>query len=152
MKKDDITQQIRHNELKRQEKNFEKELQEMEKKFYSLKEFEQLSVIGLNDAQEHHCQQNCERKNQIGSLSRVAMEKMENENKKLERFEQTQCIQEMAAGDLQDAELIRMKKFLTVQQFLKILLKAKVQRVKSYFEPYETAFYKVKSHTVLPLS
>lgn len=32
----------------------------------------------------------------------------------------------MAAGDLQDADLIRMKKFLTVQLFLKSVLKAKI--------------------------
>ena len=32
----------------------------------------------------------------------------------------------MAAGDLQDADLIRMKKFLTVQLFLKHVLKAKI--------------------------
>ena len=66
----------------------------------------------------------------------------------MERDEQTQCIQEMAAGDMHDAELVRLKKFLTVQQFLKILLKAKVERIKEKYEPYETAFYKVKSYTV----
>lgn len=32
----------------------------------------------------------------------------------------------MAAGDLQDADLIRMKKFLTVQVFLKAMLKSKM--------------------------
>jgi hypothetical protein len=36
----------------------------------------------------------------------------------------------MAAGDLQDADLIRMKRFLTVQTFLKALLKGKVERLK----------------------
>jgi hypothetical protein len=35
-------------------------------------------------------------------------------------------IQEMAAGDLQDAELIRLKKFFTVQEFLRMMLKSKV--------------------------
>lgn len=34
-------------------------------------------------------------------------------------------IKEMAAGDLQDADLIRMKKFMTVQLFLKQILKSK---------------------------
>jgi hypothetical protein len=33
------------------------------------------------------------------------------ETKKQERHQQTKSIQEMAAGDLQDADLIRMKKF-----------------------------------------
>jgi len=32
----------------------------------------------------------------------------------------------MAAGDLQDADLINMKKFLTVQVFLKAMLKNKI--------------------------
>ncbi len=36
----------------------------------------------------------------------------------------------MAAGDLQDADLIRMKKFLAVQTFLKSLLKTKIERLK----------------------
>lgn len=35
-------------------------------------------------------------------------------------------IKEMAAGDLQDAELIQLKKFLTVQLFLRNLLKGKI--------------------------
>lgn len=35
-------------------------------------------------------------------------------------------IKEMAAGDLQDAELIQLKKFLAVQIFLKTLLKGKI--------------------------
>jgi hypothetical protein len=39
-------------------------------------------------------------------------------------------IKEMAAGDLQDADLIRMKRFLTVQTFLKALLKGKMERLK----------------------
>ena len=55
----------------------------------------------------------------------------------------------MAAGDLQDADLIRMKKFLLVQVFLKCLLKEKMQRLKDYFEPYEMAFFKIKSQTVI---
>lgn len=54
----------------------------------------------------------------------------------------------MAAGDLQDSELIRMKKFLDVQQFLKHLLKDKMQRLKEFYEPYEMAFLQIKSKTV----
>jgi hypothetical protein len=58
-------------------------------------------------------------------------------------------IKEMAAGDLQDADLIRMKRFLTVQGFLKALLKAKMERLKDFYSPYELAFLKIKSNTVL---
>jgi len=57
----------------------------------------------------------------------------------------------MAAGDLQDADLIRMKKFMEVQVFLKSLLKDKMQRLKDYYEPYELAFLKIKSQTVTNL-
>lgn len=53
----------------------------------------------------------------------------------------------MAAGDLQDADLLRLKKFLTVQLFLKELLKSKISKLKKYFEPYEIAFYQIKSRT-----
>jgi hypothetical protein len=57
-------------------------------------------------------------------------------------------IKEMAAGDLQDADLIRMKKFLTVQVFLKALLKNKMEKLKELYSPYELAFLKIKSNTV----
>ena len=53
----------------------------------------------------------------------------------------------MAAGDLQDADLMRLKKFLNVQIFLKALLKSKISRLKNHFEPYEIAFYQIKSRT-----
>lgn len=42
-------------------------------------------------------------------------------------------IKEMAAGDLQDADLIRMKKFLTAQQFLRSVLKNKMERLKEFY-------------------
>jgi hypothetical protein len=57
-------------------------------------------------------------------------------------------IKEMAAGDLQDADLIRMKKFLTAQVFLQAVLKRKIEKLKSFYEPYEIAFLKVKGKTV----
>ncbi len=55
----------------------------------------------------------------------------------------------MAAGDLQDADLIRIKKFFEVQMFVKYLLKDKMQRLKNYYEPYEFSFLKIKSQTVI---
>lgn len=55
----------------------------------------------------------------------------------------------MAAGDLEDVELIRMKKFFEVQLFLRILLRDKMERLKSYYEPYEIAFLKIKAQTVI---
>ena len=42
-------------------------------------------------------------------------------------------IKEMAAGDLQDADLIRLKKFLTVQAFAKNMLKQKMEKLKSFY-------------------
>lgn len=57
-------------------------------------------------------------------------------------------IKEMAAGDLQDADLIRMKKFLKVQLFFKCMLKNKIESLKTQYEPYEIAFLKIKSSTV----
>lgn len=56
-------------------------------------------------------------------------------------------IKEMAAGDMQDADLIRLKKFLTVQMFLKNLLKGKIQKLKEFYEPYQIAFLKIKGNT-----
>ena len=69
--------------------------------------------------------------------------------RKVAREEQTFMIQEMAAGDLQDAELIRLKKFLTVQHFLRHMLKSKVEKLREIYEPYEHAFFRIKSSTVL---
>lgn len=54
----------------------------------------------------------------------------------------------MAAGDMQDADLIRMKKFLAAQSFLKFMLKSKIEKLKNFYEPYEKAFFKIKSNTV----
>lgn len=42
-------------------------------------------------------------------------------------------IKEMAAGDLQDADLIRMKKFLTAQVFFKSVLKSKIEKLKEFY-------------------
>lgn len=53
----------------------------------------------------------------------------------------------MAAGDLQDADLMRLKKFLTVQMFLKEMLKSKISKIKAHYEPYELIFYQIKSRT-----
>lgn len=42
----------------------------------------------------------------------------------------------MAAGDLDDADLIRLNKFMETQMFLKALLKDKMERLKNSYEPY----------------
>lgn len=42
-------------------------------------------------------------------------------------------IKEMAAGDLQDADLIRMKKYLTAQLFANALLKGKMEKLKNVY-------------------
>jgi len=54
----------------------------------------------------------------------------------------------MAAGDLQDADLIRMKNFIKVQLFLRGLLKNKMENLKKNYSPYELAFLKIKTNTV----
>ena len=64
------------------------------------------------------------------NMSRVIDEKEVLERKKLNRKEKSDMIKEMAAGDLQDAELIQLKKFLSVQLFLKTLLKGKIEKLK----------------------
>jgi hypothetical protein len=82
-------------------------------------------------------------------VSRVVDEKEVLSRKKQARKEKSDMIKEMAAGDMQDADLIRLKKFLTVQMFLKNLLKGKIQKLKDFYEPYEIAFLKIKGNTVL---
>ena len=82
-------------------------------------------------------------------MSRVVDEKDILEKKKQDRKDKSDMIKEMAAGDLQDADMIRLKKFFGVQVFLKSLLKGKIQKLKDFYEPYELAFLKIKSNTVL---
>jgi hypothetical protein len=90
-----------------------------------------------------------ERTKKVQEMEMALEEKRVSEAKKQERHQQTKSIQEMAAGDLQDADLIRMKKFFEVQMFVKYLLKDKMQRLKNYYEPYEFSFLKIKSQTVI---
>ena len=89
-----------------------------------------------------------ERAKKVQEMEMVLEEKRVSEGKKQERHQQTKSIQEMAAGNLQDADLIRMKKFFEVQMFVKHLLKDKMQKLKNYYEPYEFSFLKIKSQTV----
>lgn len=53
----------------------------------------------------------------------------------------------MAAHNIQDADLMRLKKFMTVEMFLRELLKSKMSKLKKYYEPYEQAFFQIKSNT-----
>jgi hypothetical protein len=52
MKKDQITNQIRKNHLQKQITNMEKEFKFIENKLFSLKEFEELSLKGMKEADE----------------------------------------------------------------------------------------------------
>lgn len=67
------------------------------------------------------------------NMSRVIDEKEVLYKKKQERKDKSSMIKEMAAGDLQDAELIQLKKFLSVQIFLKTLLKGKIEKLKEFY-------------------
>lgn len=53
----------------------------------------------------------------------------------------------MGASDIQDADLMRLKKFLTVQVFLREFLKVKMTNLKKYFSPYQRSFFEIKSKT-----
>jgi hypothetical protein len=66
------------------------------------------------------------RRSTVADMNSILGEKEVLTRKKQERKEKSDMIKEMAAGDLQDADLIRMKRFLTVQVFLKALLKGKM--------------------------
>lgn len=72
---------------------------------------------------------------------------MDKQNKLKQRQKQTDQIQELAACDIQDADLLRLKKFMTVQVFLRQLLKSKMSKLKRFYEPYEDAFFQIKSNT-----
>jgi len=42
---------------------------------------------------------------------------------------------------------MKLKKYMTVQVFLRELLKSKMYNLKSYYEPFEKAFFQIKSST-----
>jgi hypothetical protein len=42
---------------------------------------------------------------------------------------------------------MKLKRFLTVQTFVRELLKSKIIKLKNYYEPYEQAFFQIKSNT-----
>ena len=107
-----------------------------EAKQYSLTEMERLSAFGVKDAHEEFGQQKLERKQKLSCIEEQSGKKKEIAERLRDRQSQTDQIQEMAAGDLQDADLMRLKKFLNVQIFLKELLKSKIARLKNNFEPY----------------
>lgn len=88
----------------------------------------------------------------LANMSRVVDEKEVLGQKKQARKDKSDMIKEMAAGDMQDADLIRLKKFLSVQMFFKNMLKGKIEKLKDFYEPYELAFLKIKGNTVHFLS
>ena len=113
-----------------------------------MKEYEYLSHSGLKEAQEEVQELNTFRKAALANINKTIEEKSVLEMKKQVRKDKNNMIKEMAAGDLQDADLIRTKKFLTVQMFVKAMLKNKMEKIKAIYEPFEMAFLKIKSNTV----
>jgi chromosome segregation ATPase len=136
MKKDQIRAQMRRNELERDIKRTEKQLAELTAKVYELKEYEFLSTSGLKEAEDEVRELEALRQSTVADMHSILEEKEVLGRKRQERKEKSDMIKEMAAGDLQDADLIRMKRFLTVQSFLKSLLKAKMERLKDFYSPY----------------
>jgi predicted transcriptional regulator len=122
----------------------------MANKCYELKEYEYLSASGVKEAEDEIKELNSFRKSTVADMSSILEEKHILERKKQDRKDKSDMIKEMAAGDLQDADLIRMKKFLTVQVFLKSMLKSKMEKLKEFYSPYELAFLKIKGNTVHP--
>ena len=55
------------------------------------------------------------------------------QNKLKQRQKETEEIQDLAADDILDAELIQLKKFLTVQVFFREMLKSKMASMKRYY-------------------
>lgn len=49
------------------------------------------------------------------------------------RLEQTQSIKDMAADDMQDAQTMRMKKFLIAQVFMREFIESKSQKISEKF-------------------
>ena len=140
---------MKKNDLQKDLKSLKKSVKQQKTKNSELKEFGHMSATGLKEAQGEIEQLKKFRMNTLSNMSRIVEEKDVLEKKKQERKDKSDMIKQMAAGDLQDADLIRLKKFLTVQVFLKTLLKGKIGKLKDFYEPYELAFLKIKSNTVL---
>lgn len=136
MRKDDIKAQMKRNELEKELKSLQKTVKELIGKSYELKEYEELSSSGLKEAQEEVQELSTYRKAALVKMNKTIEDKTVLEKKKQVRKEKSDMIKEMAAGDLEDADFIRIKKFLTVQMFVKALLKEKMDKIKTLYEPF----------------
>jgi hypothetical protein len=114
-----------------------------------LKEYEYLSVSGVKEAEDEIKGLNSFRKSTVADMSSI-LEEMHILEKKQEqdRKDKSDMIKEMAAGDLQNADLILMKKFLIVRVFLKSMFKSKMEKLKELYSSYEFAFLKIKGNTI----
>lgn len=101
-------------------------------------------------AQEEVGELSGQRQQALSNLNATLQQRAVLHQKKQARKEKSDNIKEMAAGDLEDADLIRLKKFLGVQVFVKALLRSRMEKVKAVYEPFEMAFLTIKSHTVPP--
>ena len=136
------TNKERISQLEKELKNLQKNHKNLQNKNYELKQFGYLSANGLKEAHQEIEELKKFRMTTLASMSRVVDEKQVLGQKKQARKDKSDMIKEMAAGDMQDADLIRLKKFLSVQMFLKTLLKGKIEKLKGFYEPYELAFLK----------
>lgn len=118
-----------------------------ETKHYNVSELEKLSNVGLKHANQEYKEQTYSRKNNLQSVQTETQKKMMKQNKLKQRQKETEEIQDLAADDILDAELIQLKKFLTVQVFFREMLKSKMASMKRYYQPYEKAFFQIKSST-----
>lgn len=104
-----------------------------ETKHYNVSELEKLSNVGLKHANQEYKEQTYSRKNNLQSVQTETQKKMMKQNKLKQRQKETEEIQDLAADDILDAELIQLKKFLTVQVFFREMLKSKMASMKRYY-------------------
>ena len=91
----------------------------LQHKHSTISEFQKMSSAGLKDGKHELDEQKFYISQHLDDVKKQSQHKIQQTNKLKERQKQTEQIQELAADNIQDADLIKLKKFMTAQLFLR---------------------------------
>lgn len=147
MKKDEVVHQIKINELEYRVKELTAQRAEVTTRNMNLHELEALSATAVHEVKGNYVEAHAQRKKDVAHYESIIHKKKEADQREIERQRITDDIQAMAASDLNDSNMIRWKKLLLVQKFLKRLLKSKVNDLDQKYSEVKNAFYTIKMRT-----
>jgi predicted nuclease with TOPRIM domain len=147
MKKDDIINQMRVNELENKVKVLEAHIVDTREQNMSLSEFGALSTIAVKTVEDGYLEAKEQRRRDMTHFENIMFRRTLADERTEERQRITEDIQAMAASDLNDSEIVKWKKLFMVQKFLKKLLKQKIANIEEKYSDVKNAFYTIKLKT-----